>query len=178
MKRVILLLATIALSVGIAYAGGVVVRQNFHRMYNSDSLTVNTSTKTAVSEFVTYTYSGGSNCRFNYDSSLTGGKICLQFYGSGAQVITTKIDALDSLSIRYYYKDKTKQDLLVYVSEDGGSSWASQTVVQEINGLKSIKLPSKGDYMLKIERTGSSDLWLEQIDYHTVPCNCLRVQIE
>ena len=155
MKRVILLLATIALSVGIAYAEGVVVRHNFHEMYNNGSMTVNTSTKIAAIGSFTYTYSGGTYSRFNYDSSLTGGKICLQLYGNGAKVITTSIQNIDSLAIHYYYPgDDVK-----------------------INGLRTVKLPAAGDYMLKIERW--DDIWLEQIDYVTSPpCNCLRVQIE
>ena len=177
MKRVAILLTTIALSVGIAYAEGVVVRHNFHEMYNNGSMTVNTSTKIAAIGSFTYTYSGGTYSRFNYDSSLTGGKICLQLYGNGAKVITTSIQNIDSLAIHYYYPgDDDHQRLRVYTSEDG-SSWTEQATVLKINGLRTVKLPAAGDYMLKIERW--DDIWLEQIDYVTSPpCNCLRVQIE
>ena len=174
MKRVAILLTTIALSIGIAYAEGVVTSQNFHEMNNAGTMTVNTSTKTAVTDFVTYTYSGGKYSRFNYDGTITGGKICLQLYGNGANVITTSIQNLDSLAIHYYYPgDDDHQRLRVYTSEDG-SSWTEQATVLKINGLRTVKLPAAGDYMLKIERW--DDIWLEQIDYVTAPpCNCLRV---
>ena len=173
MKRVAILLTTLTLSVGIAYAGGVVTSQNFHEMYNGGTMTVNTSTKTAVTDFVTYTYSGGTS-RFYADASETGGKICLQVYGNGAKVITTSIQNIDSLAIHYYYPgDNDHQRLRVYTSEDG-SSWTEQATVLKINGLRTVKLPTAGDYMLKIERW--DDIWLEQIDYVTAPpCNCLRV---
>lgn len=176
MKRVAILLTTIALSIGIAYAEGVVTSQNFHEMYNGGTMTVNTSTKTAVTDFVTYTYSGGIYSRFNYDGTLTGGKICLQLYGNGAKVITTSIQNLDSLAIHYYYPgDDDHQRLRVYTSDDGGGTWTAQTVVQKLNGsVKAVKMPAKGNYMLKIERW--DDIWIEQIDYVTAPpCNCLRV---
>lgn len=175
MKRVILLLATITLSVGIAYAEGVVERHNFHEMYNNGSMTVNTSTKIAAIGSFTYTYSG-STARFYNAGSDTNNRICLQLGSSDAKVITSSIKALDSIAIYYCYVD-TRLRVRVYTSVDNGSNWTQQTVVQEGNGFSTVKLPAVGDYMLKIERW--DNIYLEGIDYTTTPpCNCLRVQIE
>lgn len=173
MKRVAILLTTIALSVGIAYAGGNVISQNFHEMYNGGTMTVNTSTKTAVTDFVTYTYSGGTYSRFNYDGTITSGRIGLQLYGSGAKVVTSTIEELESVTVQYFASSAKKQ-MKVYYSADSGSSWTQLEKTFDIIGSTTYDMPAKGDYMLKIERW--DDIWLEQIDYVTAPpCNCLRV---
>lgn len=177
MKRVSILLTLFSLSVGIAYAGGNTIHQNFNAMYNNGKMTVDASAKVATTDSVTYTYSGGTYSRF-YTDALTSGKICLQLYGSGAQVVTTAIEALDSLTIFYYYPgDDDHQRMKVYTSDNEGSTWTIRTAVQESNGVKTFKLPSAGNYMLKIER--QDNIWLEEIDYTLAPpCNCLRVVSE
>ena len=172
MKRVAILLTTIALSIGIAYAEGVVTSQNFHEMNNAGTMTVNTSTKTAVTDFVTYTYSGGTS-RFYADASETGGKIGLQLYNSGAKVVTSTIEELESVTIQYF-ASSAKKRMKVYYSTDSGSSWTQLEITSDIIGSTTYDMPAKGDYMLKIERW--DDIWIEQIDYVTAPpCNCLRV---
>ncbi len=181
MKRVILLLATIALSVGIAYAGGVVVRHNFDDMYNAGTLAVTNSNKTGTIVGTTMTYtcaaSGSSTARFFSDLTETLGKKCIQLSGSGAKVTTTTIEALDSLVVHYCHNN-VKKEMRVYISSDNGSNWSQKTVVQEMNGISTVKMPSVGDYMVRIQQL-NDDIWIDQIDYHTTPpCNCLRVQIE
>lgn len=175
MKRVILLLATIALSVGIAYAGGVVVRQNFQSMTSAGDLTFSNSNKTGTTDFVTYNCSGGK-AKFAYYTGVTPNVLGIYLQNSGAIVTTDVINDLDSLRISYLPSEE--KTIKVYISTDNGSSWVEQTVHDELDGLKSVQFPSVGNYMLKIARD-NSDFYIDQITYFTSPpCNCLRVQIE
>ena len=176
MKRVSILLTLFALSVGIAYAGGNTTHQNFDEMYKAGTLVVNTTTATGTTNFVTYTYSGGTKCRFYADGSITDGKIALQMYDSGAKVVTTQVEALDSLTVHYYAP--AARLIKVSVSVDS-VSWSAQAAVQEVPGMKTYKMPSAGNYFLMIERLASNDFYLGGIDYTmTPPCNCLRVVSE
>ncbi|MBQ3717687.1 MAG: hypothetical protein II901_04805 [Paludibacteraceae bacterium] len=174
MKRVAILLTTIALSVGIAYAEGVVTSQNFHEMYNNGSLVVTNSNKTGTTDFVTYTCSGGT-AKFYSDLSLTLGEICIFMTGSGAKVTTTTINDLDSICIQYQ-PNAEYVDIKVSTSDDEGSTWVVRTVVQKDAGISTVKMPSVGNYMIKIEKPSSTPYYIQQINYVTAPpCNCLRV---
>lgn len=128
---------------------------------------------------MTYTCaaSGSSTARFSSDLTETLGKICVQLSGSGAKVTTTTIEALDSLVVHYCHNN-AKKDMKVYISSDNGSNWSQQTVEKEMNGISTVKMPSVGDYMVRIQQL-NDNIWIDQIDYFTSPpCNCLRVQIE
>lgn len=172
MKRVAILLTTLTLSVGIAYAGGVVTSQNFQTMVGAGTLTFSNSNKTGTTDFVTYTCSGGK-AKFAICTDVSPNVLGIYMQNSGAIVTTTTIENLDSLSISYLPSEEKK--MKVYTSVDDGSSWTEQTVVDVTNGMKYVKLPSPGNYMLKITRE-NSDYYIDQINYVTAPpCNCLRV---
>lgn len=174
MKRVSILLTLIALSVGLAYAGGNTIHQNFHTMYNNGKMTVDASAKVATTDSVTYTYSGGTYSRFYNDSKITNGRIGLQLKGSGAKVVTTVINDLESVTVLYFAT--AKKTMKVSVSADAGGPWTELTKTDDVIGSSTYNMPSKGSYVLKIEQT--EEIWLEEIDYTLAPpCNCLRVTV-
>lgn len=144
---------------------------NFQDMYNS-TLTVSDDYKTGTTDLVTYTCSGGS-AKFYADPSKSSRQIAIFMEGSGAQVVTSPvIDALDSIRISYLPTNVTRS-VLVSISTDG-SSWTDVEVITPVNGVKNVKLPAKGPYLVRIKRD-NADFYITEIKYITKPCHCLRV---
>ena len=143
---------------------------NFHSMYGT-TLSVTNGNKTGTTDLVTYTCSGGS-AQFSADFSKSGGKIAIFMEGSGAQVVTSPvIDELDS--IRISYLPASALEVQVSISTDG-SSWTDVEVLNPVGGVKNVKLPENGPYMVRIKRKGTN-FYITEIKYITKPCHCLRV---
>ena len=163
------ILCLITLGTNILRAEGFT--HNFQSMFDAvpKTLTVTGSNKVGSTQQATYTCSGGTAKFYLYSSILS---VCLE--GSGAQVTTSAISDLDSLRIMYMPVEYL--DFKVYTSTDS-VSWTEQTVKHDINGIKTVKLPSQGECFVRFVRQGTN-CYLRQIEYITrSSCRCLRVTL-
>lgn len=67
-----------------------------------------------------------------------------------------------------------------YISSDDGEHWTEVSPVTPIGTYSiEVRMPAKGDYRIKIERTSTgSAMNIQAITYYTDPCNCLQVVTE
>lgn len=141
------------------------VEHNFNKMVNEDkpaTLAFSNSNETGITTFVTYTCSSGA--KFWYGTE-TGNDIAIFLVSSESQVVTTLIQNLDSMVI-YYSSSSTQKRLSVAISPNGLDSWVDLEVNQ-IKGseAKSVKLPSAGDYCVRI-RKNVDNMYIKEIEYH------------
>ena len=144
---------------------------NFQDMSAASQISF-TGNTVGTTDLVTYTCSGGT-ARF-FSNSDSGNKMAVFMTGNNNAkvVITPAISDLDSLRISYRpLEDRT---ILVAISSDGGSTWTNVSVDTPINGVRQVKLPTTGDYCVRIKRSGD-DFCITEIKYITAPCNCLKV---
>ena len=173
MKRLFIkatMICMIALSPLLLRAETIV--HNFQNLVNASQISFSGSNKIGTTDLVTYTCSGGT-AQFTANST-SGSKIAafLTNNNNAQMVITPAISDLDSLRISYRpLEDRT---ILVAISDDGGSSWTNVSVDAPINGVRQVKLPAKGDYCVRIKRSGD-DFCITEIKYITAPCHCLKV---
>lgn len=149
-------------------------------MYRKGTLVTDDSYKVGVTDFVTYTITGGSNARFWMQDSYT--YICICLPGKNDMVTTSKITNLKRVNFTY---GPVNQDYLagdfptmqILVSEDG-DEWTNLSSIA-VHGRASaeVLLPSPGDYYLRIKNTGSSKpIYIRTFEYKTQHCNCFRYQ--
>ena len=141
------------------------VTHNFHTLATTSGMTLNPPSNTiGVTDFVTYTCSSGA--KFWYGAE-TGNEVAVFLVSDTAQVVTTLIQNLDSMVI-YYSTSTDKKRLSVAISPNGLDSWVDLEL-KTIKGseAKSVKLPSAGDYCVRIKRN-SDNMYIKQIDYYCV----------
>lgn len=116
-----------------------------------------------TTDFVTYTCSGGA--KFFLDKTKTDNDIAIFFETSNdQQVVTSQIQNLDSIVVRYVSKSTEKRISVAY-STNGVDGWVELTT-QQIDGViaKGVKMPQVGDYYLRFMRF-RDDVYIKQIDY-------------
>ena len=130
-------------------------------MYDAGTLSVNTPTNTigTIGDFE-YTCGGGAEFWKTGDS---GNQLAIFLNGTGKQVETTAIQNLDSICI-HYYPDAAK-DMSVAISSDNGSSYSDVTVKIERKGVNTVKLPTVGDYCVRIKYKSSNSVYIWKIEY-------------
>ena len=149
---------SLVLSSAICRAETRTITHNFQSMYDSGTLTVNTPTNTiGTTAETTYTCSGGAEF---WKTDASGNELAIFLNASGRQVVTTAIQNLDSL--RIYYAPISKQNITVSIREEGGV-WTDVTVVKKENGMSTVKMPSVGNYQIRIQR--SDNVYIKEIRY-------------
>jgi len=141
------------------------VRHNFHTLANYGGMTLNNPFNTiGVTDFVTYTCSG-TNTKFWYGAE-TGNEVAVFLVSDDSQVVTTLIQNLDSMVI-YYSSSSTQKRLSVAISPNGLDSWGDDLELKPIKGseARSVKLPSAGDYCVRIMKNVDK-AYIKQIDYY------------
>ena len=139
------------------------VKHNFQKLYTDKDITVTASNTIGTTSFCTYTCTNGAE--FSADNTKTSGAICIFLDETNAQVETTLISGLDSLVIQYYPATEYKE-MVVSIKEEGGE-WTSATVVQKTKGTSVVKLPTAGDYYLRIKRK-NAHFYIRELEYHYI----------
>lgn len=156
----------------------ITVTENFHTLWDNGkgSLVLTNNNKTGTTAFTTYTCSGSTKAKFFIDSNKTSNNLCAFLEESGAQVMTSEIESLDSLVIKYY--PATDLEFYVDISPTGETgTWTQQTVQQLPNGQCAVKLSTQGNCFVRIVRK-SANVYIREIEYHMVRCACFPYTAE
>ena len=141
------------------------MRHNFHTLATTSGMKLNPPLNTiGVTDFVTYTCSSGA--KFWYGTE-TGNEIAIFLVEeSESQVVTTLIQNLDSMVI-YYSSSSTQKRLSVAISPNGLDSWGDDLELKPIKGseARSVKLPSAGDYCVRIMKNVDK-AYIKVIEYY------------
>ena len=176
-----LILVLLVLSSVICRAEDSIWVHDIDSMYRKGTLvTADSYYKVGITDFVTYTITGGSNARFWMQDSYT--YICICLPGKNDLVTTSKITNLKRVNFTYGPVD---QDYLagvyptmqIMVSQDS-IDWTDLSSIA-VHGKASaeVLLPSPGDYYLRIKNTGSSKpIYIRTFEYKTQHCNCYQYQ--
>lgn len=175
-RRLSLIFTLMVLSSVICRAGDSIHTQSIHGMYDAKTLTVTNSNKVGVTDFVTYTITGGKNTKFG----AYGGVICICLPDNGDFVTTTKITNLKRVWFTYYPSVDylvSSPSMQILVSKDS-TVWSNiATSATHSKGSADVLLPSAGDYFVRIKNTGSSkQIYINVMNYTTQHCNCFRYQ--
>ena len=175
-----LILVLLVLSSVICRAEDSICSQNIHEMYVAKTLKTENPYKVGITDFVTYTITGGSNARFWMQDSY----ICICLPSKNDLVTTSKITNLKRVNFTYGPVD---QDYLaapyptmqIMVSQDS-IDWTDLSSIA-VHGRASaeVLLPSPGDYYLRIKNTGtesSKPIYIRTFEYKTQHCNCYQYQ--
>lgn len=167
---------------GSAYsrAEDSICSQSINEMYVAKTLKTDSPYKVGVTDFVTYTITGGTNARFWMQDSY----ICICLPGNNDLVTTSKITNLKRVWFTYspsadYLYDvfPATPTMQILVSKDS-TEWTNlSSLATHTKGSAEVELPSTGDYYLRIKNTGSSKpIYIRVMNYTTQHCNCFRYQ--
>ena len=176
-RRLSLIFTLMVLSSVICRAGDSIHTQSIHGMYDAKTLTVTNSNKVGVTDFVTYTITGGKNTKFG----AYGGVICICLPDNGDFVTTTKITNLKRVWFTYLpssdYLSGAYPTMQILVSKDS-TVWSNiASGATHSSSSADVLLPSAGDYYVRIKNTGSSKpIYIRVMNYTTQHCNCFRYQ--
>ena len=176
-RRLSLIFTLMVLSSAICRAGDSIHVQNIHGMYDAGTLEVKNSNKVGVTDFVTYTITGGKNTKFG----AYGRVICICLPDNGDFVTTTKITNLKRVWFTYYpstdYLSGAYPTMQILVSKDS-TVWSNiASSAAHSASSADVLLPSAGDYFVRIKNTGSSKpMYINVMNYTTQHCNCFRYQ--
>lgn len=175
--RVLVILWTVFLGTVCYGVERIKVTENFHTLWNEGmGSLVLTDSKNATTDFTTYTCSGSTKAKFFRDSSKTSNNLCAFLEESGAQVMTSEIESLDSLVIKYY--PATDLEFYVDISPTGvDGTWTRQTVQQLPNAKCAVKLSTQGNFFVRIVRR-NTNVYIREIEYHMVRCACFPYTAE
>ena len=130
----------------------------FNELYPAALSVTNSNHTGTIGDFV-YTCGGGAEF---WKTSDSGNQLAIFLNGTGKQVETTAIQNLDSICI-HYYPDAAK-DMKVAISSDGGSSY-SDVPVENARGVTKVKLPTVGDYCVRMKYKSSYNVYIWKIEY-------------
>lgn len=179
-RRLSIIFTLMVLSSAICRAEDSIHVQNIHGMFDAKTLTVTNSNKVGVTDFVTYTITGGKNTKF----AAYSGVICICLPDNGDFVTTTKITNLKRVWFTYspsadYLYDvfPATPTMQILVSKDS-TEWSNiATSATHSASSADVLLPSAGDYFVRIKNTGSSKkIYINVMNYTTQHCNCFRYQ--
>ncbi len=176
-RRLSIIFTLMVLSSAICRAGDSIHVQNIHGMFDAKTLTVTNSNKVGVTDFVTYTITGGKSTKF----AVYGEVICICLPDNGDFVTTTKITNLKRVWFTYYpstdYLSGAYPSMQILVSKDS-TVWSNiASSATHSSSSADVLLPSAGDYFVRIKNTGSSkQIYINVMNYTTQHCNCFRYQ--
>ena len=158
-----LVVCLFALSPAFCRAVSPTYVHNFDEMYRSNpkiiEITNSNQTGTVEDDDITYTCSDGAQF------FISGSKLAIFLVASGAQVVVSQIQNLDSMVI-YYSTDSKQHRLSVEISENGVDGWKSLEQSQVPGTIaKSVKLPSAGDYYVCLKKN-VDNMYIMEIDYY------------
>lgn len=166
------------LSVGPTYAGSfVTIQHNFHDMSKSQLKFNPSYTVGTIAPDTTYTCGGAA--KFYFDKTKTKEKICIFMENEGDNVIVSPaIEYMNRVQFRYFPSANLRESISVYIKEEGDADWTEVTDYGSyLKGSVDIPMPAKGNYQVKIQNSGGSKFYINQIDYTTDPetcSNCFR----
>lgn len=177
-----LILVLLVLSSVICRAEDSICVHDIDAMYRNKTLVTADPYKVGITDFVTYTITGGSSARFwTYSSSSF---ICICLPSKNDLVTTSKITNLKRVNFTY---GPVNQDYLagdsptmqIMVSQDS-IDWTDLSSIA-VHGKASaeVLLPDPGDYYLRIKNTGtesSKPIYIRTFEYKTQHCNCYQYQ--
>ena len=136
---------------------------DFNAMWNDKTLEVVNHTGTSTADDIVYTCSSGAQFFLSSDTDL---ELAIFLVASGAQVVISKIQNLDSISITFTPSySKSYPDVFTFeILEDGDSEWKTVTTTYQTTTLRTLKLPKVGDYSLRITKR-STNVYIKEIDY-------------
>ena len=177
-----LILVLLVLSSVICRAEDSICVHDIDSIFRNKILVTADPYKVGITDFVTYTITGGTNARFWMQDSYT--YICICLPSKNDLVTTSKITNLKRVNFTYGPVD---QDYLagvyptmqIMVSQDS-IDWTDLSS-SAVHGKASaeILLPSAGDYYLRIKNTGtgsSKPIYIRTFEYKTQHCNCYQYQ--
>lgn len=177
-RRLSIIFTLMVLSSAICRAGDSIHVQNIHGMYDAKTLTVTNSNKVGVTDFVTYTITGGTNTKF----AAYSGVICICLPDNGDFVTTTKITNLKRVQTLYEPADKDYLNgvyptMQILFSKDSVDWSDLASIATHSKASADVTLPSAGDYFVRVKNTGSSKpIYIRVMEYATQHCNCFRYQ--
>lgn len=177
-RRLSIIFTLMVLSSVICRAGDSIHVQNIHGMFDAKTLTVTNSNKVGVTDFVTYTITGGKNTKFG----AYGRVICICLPDNGDFVTTTKITNLKRVQTLYEPADKDYLNgayptMQILFSKDSVDWSDLASIATHSKASADVTLPSAGDYFVRVKNTGSSKpIYIRVMEYATQHCNCFRYQ--
>lgn len=175
-----LILVLLVLSSVICRAEDSICVHDIDAIFRNKTIVTADPYKVGITDFVTYTITGGTNARFRMQDSY----ICICLPGKNDLVTTSKITNLKRVNFTYGPVD---QDYLagdfptmqIMVSQDS-IDWTDLSS-DAVHGRASaeVLLPSPGDYHLRIKNTGtgsSKPIYIRTFEYKTQHCNCYQYQ--
>ena len=173
-----LILVLLVLSSVICRAEDSICVHDIDSIFKNKILVTVDSYKVGITDFVTYTITGGSNAKF----WTHGLYICICLPDRNDLVTTSKITNLKRVNFTYVPVDKDYlagdfPTMQILVSEDS-IDWTDLSS-SAVHGRASaeVLLPSPGDYYLRIKNTGSSKpIYIRVMNYTTQHCNCYQYQ--
>lgn len=175
-----LILVLLVLSSVICRAEDSICVHDIDSMYRKKTLVTADPYKVGITDFVTYTITGGSNARFWMQDSY----ICICLPSKNDMVTTSKITNLKRVWFTYspsadYLYDvfPATPTMQILVSNDS-TEWSNiATSATHSASSADVLLPSAGDYYVRIKNTGSSKpIYIRVMNYTTHLCNCFRYQ--
>lgn len=151
---------SLVLSSALCGADTRVITHNFQGLFSAspkELVVTNENHTGTIGDFV-YTCSNGAEFK---KESPTASQLAVYLDKSNAQVTTTQITNLDSL--HFQFAPTSYLDFYVDISTDG-ISWTNVPVLQKLAGVNAVKLPSAGDYYVRIRRA-ATDVYIKQIKY-------------
>lgn len=141
------------------------VEHNFHEMYNtSKTLKLNgTYTIGTVEDDITYTCSSGAMFSL---SDKTASELAIFLVASGAQVVVSQIQNLDSICITFTPTWRDEADVFdLEILEEGANEWKKISTNYQTSTLRTLKLPKVSNYDLRITKK-STNVYIKEIDYY------------
>ncbi len=175
-----LILVLLVLSSVICRAEDSICVHDIDAMYRNKTLVTADPYKVGITDFVTYTITGGTNARFLMQDSY----ICICLPSKNDLVTTSKITNLKRVWFTYspsadylYDVSPATPTMQILVSNDS-TEWSNITTsATHSKGSADVLLPSAGDYYVRIKNTGSSKpIYIRVMNYTTQHCNCYQYQ--
>ena len=177
-----LILMLLVLSSAICRAEDSICVHDIDSMCRKGTLVTADPYKVGITDFVTYTITGGTNARFRMQDSY----ICICLPGKNDLVTTSKITNLKRVWFTYspsadYLYDvfPATPTMQILVSNDS-TEWSNiATSATHSKGSADVLLPSAGDYYVRIKNTGtgsSKPIYIRVMNYTTQLCNCYQYQ--
>jgi hypothetical protein len=122
-------------------------------------------------DLVTYTGSGGG--KFGADAAV---RICIELPKGGVMQLSPAVEDLTRLQL-LHTAGVSLTGVKVYISSDN-TSWTDISASTDYHSYDiDAEMPTKGNYFIKVENTGSTTVQFQTFKYYTEPCHCLRVVV-
>jgi hypothetical protein len=152
--------------------GVEVIRHDFNDLHSKSLLTLNGPTNTigTVNDGTIYTCNG-TNASF----VLAGGVICIKLPNNKNFIVSPAKAGLNEI---FVYYTANNNSINIYISTDG-SEWTllegNEYISKNYGYVRAMNL--NGDYQVKVVNKTGGDAYIQQMNYYSTPCRCLRVVV-